>query len=258
MGRLPFANETPTNILTALHKGRNPENAIFSSQNFADPEVLEAERRKTNIAAAREQVENQQELIESLSAKVDSTQKQIDGKKRTDTQAYTDLKNSLAYTNRRLSNAQADLEARQKRLTDLENGAVEKRSQRAEALESALKLFNQKIDPIQYFETAGRNYNHMVATTLRGLYLTNGVPMGGSLALDEFNKVTSTKQYWKQPHSIFLTGTFPVRVFENLGAWRSGNLPSDRALNYLEGERLRNTYTAIGASMTSVPAFLAR
>lgn len=107
-------------------------------------------------------------------------------------------------------------------------------------MREAADLFRQDVTLRDYAMSG--NFNHEVAKQLRGMYLRNGFPQGGALSEARLSDVVANEAQWKDRRQIRYTLSAPQRLFEALGEWRNEKAPGAREQNYLEGERLKDTY----------------
>lgn len=103
----------------------------------------------------------------------------------------------------------------------------------------AAVLFRDGVSVEDYYKSG--NYKHEVAKHLRGNYLRNGLAVGGALGANDLATATANAEYWKNRPQAWYTLTSPIRLFEELGNWRSGDA-SAQALNWLEGKWLSDKY----------------
>lgn len=135
-------------------------------------------------------------------------------------------------------NDKAALEAQIKELK--QQHAMENLPQPVKNYREANRLFNEGVDPGAYYESG--EYDHRVARLLRGLYIRNGKAIGGALPEQQVLENIQNINQWKNQHDLARSFTTPQRVFQEMGNWRNPNTPSARALNYLEGKHLEDTY----------------
>ena len=113
-------------------------------------------------------------------------------------------------------------------------------SQTVKIIQQVSELVEQGKSVPQYYAEGGTN--HEVAKLLRATNLRNGIAQGGALAESDLVKVNENVNRWKDHKQIWHTLSSPQRILEELANWRKLDQPGARAMNYLEGENLKNTY----------------
>lgn len=115
-------------------------------------------------------------------------------------------------------------------------------------LRTALTLYSEGTTPEQFWESKGKKFSdedHQVQLQLIGMYLRNNVPMGGRLGEGDGGTLgTLMKDIGLAPQyaAARLALMSPSRVFENIAGYRKENTLEARAQNYMDGERMRDTY----------------
>jgi len=114
-------------------------------------------------------------------------------------------------------------------------------------LREVQRLYRERISVAEYYQQGGAD--HEVALALRGMYLANGFNQGGMINSVELDKLLENVKLWNEPSVIgevgkqlALTFSFPARIWEDVANWRDTKTSEGRAGNYLEGNRLRDTY----------------
>lgn len=129
-------------------------------------------------------------------------------------------------------------------------------------MRTASQLFAAGKTPEQYWEENQSEFDgfkHQVQLQLLGMYLRNGVDMGGRLAEIKVDAFMEKAGDFKQYRSARMGQMSPVRVFENLPASRKVKTAADEFSNFMDGEAFRRPYfdftvkqNAMKASFSSV------
>ncbi|HMM30345.1 MAG TPA: hypothetical protein PKB13_01070, partial [Clostridia bacterium] len=131
-----------------------------------------------------------------------------------------------------------DLEDEIKRLK--QESVYQKASREIKQAREVMRLYKERVSVPDYYNNGGGD--HEVALALRGMYMRNGLDQGGAINTPELLKLLESVPLWKELHAAQLSLTTPQRIWEDLANWRDPSQPGARAENYLEGERLKETY----------------